>query len=211
MGHNIRKIHLIFLVMWIGCGQSKQDPDIPSAFQETIEQDQLSVSDEMANTKLTFYHLKITFFDGERWEIDRDLSDKDPYVIYSFGSTHIAPAVSLMLHDTVYEPNFLIFVLNIGIVIGSGEHPVQCPSEGDYPFSEFPPSIRVEAKNMKFESTVKGATGHIKVTKWTTQPGEVFEGEFKGRLLFDTPMSEKPWIEVTGIFHLTLPEISQGE
>ncbi|MBL6974661.1 MAG: hypothetical protein ISR64_02925 [Deltaproteobacteria bacterium] len=161
--------------------------------------------EEIQAAPSTFYHLEATFWDGSDLVLDRDLSDKNPTTIFAFGSTHIAPAVSLAMTDTLYEP-YAIVTLNLGIVVGSTEHPVQCDKAGSYDFGgDTPPAVDLYAGGLQYRSGVSGATGALEVTRWTTLPGDVFVGSFEGRLLFQTGQPDK-YVDVKGSFQFTLPE-----
>lgn len=196
----------LLAVLTLGCGAGTPSRDVLS---EDLATDP-GVQEDVPVPPPTYYHLEAHFWDGSDLFLDRDLSGKDPSTIYAFGSTHIAPAVSLAMTDTLYEP-YAIVTINLGIVVGSDQYPVQCDQTGTYPFgSVHPPAVELYAKGLQYRSSLSKAQGSLEVTNWTTVPGEVFEGTFAGRLLFQTGQPDK-FVDVKGSFLFTLPETAEGQ
>ena len=144
-----------------------------------------------------------------RYVLDRDLSGLAGR--FSFGSTHIAPAVSLAMEDHVYNPFMGIITLNFGIIIGTAELPPACPTAGTYPFSGFEPEIRVFIQNKDFGSKMSGAGGEIIVDAWGAETGDEFSGSFAGTLVQDTTKDDKLRCAVSGEYHFILPDKAAGQ
>jgi len=144
-----------------------------------------------------------------RYVLDRDLTGLAGR--FSFGSTHIAPAVSLAMEDHVYNPFFGIITLNFGIIIGTSELPPACPGAGTYPFSGFEPELRVFIQNKDFGSKIPGAEGEITVEAWGAETGEEFSGAFAGVLVQDTTKDDKLRCVVSGEYSFILPEKAAGQ
>jgi len=144
-----------------------------------------------------------------RYFLDRDLTGLSGR--FSFGSTHIAPAVSLAMEDHVYNPFFGIITLNFGIIIGTSELPPACPGAGTYPFSGFEPEVEVFIQNKDFGSKVPGAEGEIVVETWGAETGEEFSGAFAGTLVQDTTKDDKLRCVVSGEYSFILPEKAAGQ
>ncbi|NOZ00998.1 MAG: hypothetical protein GXP54_03810 [Deltaproteobacteria bacterium] len=195
-----------FLALMLGCAGVSAPNDVG---QDGAE-DAGRAAEDVSEAPTTFYHLEAQFWDGKKFDVDRDLSHKDPSIIFAFGSTHIAPAVSLAMTDDVYDPYFVL-TINIGVVKGSAAFPVQCPGPGEYSFGgELPPAVDLFANDLQFSSTSPGSHGALVVTKWTAETGEIFEGNFEGRLGFVTGQPDK-YADVKGTFFFTLPEPAGGQ
>jgi hypothetical protein len=144
-----------------------------------------------------------------RYTLDRDLTGLAGR--FSFGSTHIAPAVALAMEDHVYNPFMGIVTLNFGIIIGTAELPPACPTAGTYPFSGFEPELRVFIQNKDFGSKMAGADGQIVVDAWGAETGDTFSGSFAGTLVQDTTKDEKLRCVVDGAFSFVLPDKAAGQ
>lgn len=154
---------------------------------------------------------RISCFDGAeccRHEYVRDLTGLENK--FAFGSTHIAPAVSLAMQDTMYVPIFCIVTLNFGIIIGSQDRPPSTPKAGVYEFSGFQPEIRVEIYNKKFTSLIEGAQGKFVITDWAAEQYGLFAGSFEGTILQETKAPVPLRANVKGEFHFILPEPNSG-
>ncbi|MFH1531581.1 MAG: hypothetical protein ABIK09_12710 [Pseudomonadota bacterium] len=130
---------------------------------------------------------------------------------FSFGSTHIAPAVALAMEDHVYNPFMGIITLNFGIIIGTAELPPACPGSGTYPFSGFEPEIKVFIQNKNFGSKLPGAAGETVVDVWGAETGDAFSGSFAGILVQDTTKADKLRCVVSGEYHFVLPDKAAGQ
>ena len=144
-----------------------------------------------------------------RYTLDRDLTGLAGR--FSFGSTHIAPAVALAMEDHVYNPFMGIVTLNFGIIIGTAELPPACPSAGTYPFSGFEPELEVFIQNKNFGSKMAGAEGEIVVDAWGAETGDTFSGSFAGTLIQDTTKDDKLRCVVAGDFSFVLPDKAAGQ
>ena len=127
-----------------------------------------------------------------------------------FGSTHIAPAISLAMRDTRYDPAYAVITLDFGIVSGSPENPVQTPDKGEYLFGLKPPLLEVSLEGMPYTSTTTGAEGKIDITSFSTVQGGLVEGTISGTLEQVTTQPTKGRIGVEGSFRLILPEPQGG-
>ncbi len=155
---------------------------------------------------------QVDCFDGGtccRYALERDLTDLAGR--FSFGSTHIAPAVALAMEDHVYSPFMGIITLNFGIIIGTAELPPACPTGGTYPFSGFEPELKVFIQNKDFGSKMAGAEGEIVVDAWGAETGDLFSGSFAGTLVQDTTKDDKLRCAVSGEYHFVLPDKAAGQ
>ncbi len=145
--------------------------------------------------------------DGNEVKVDRDLTGLGQY--FAFGSTHIAPAVSFGMTDSIQFPRTMTNTLNFGIVVPSEEHPIQTPSTGTYPFSDGPPNVDIFVSGLQYRSTNAGSTGSIVIDQWGVNEGDAVAGTFSGSLVADGPTGRT--ISVTGRFHFTLPAPNAGQ
>lgn len=192
-----------FVFLLVGCGGAAAPVDqMPVSDLEPGAQD-ASVEETLA-PPTSYYRVEATFDDGRHMVLGRDVSDRPG--IYAFGSTHIAPAVSFAMTDTVYSP-YAIVTFNLGIVVGSAEYPVQCPGPGTWQFGTgSPPEMDLFANNLQFRSRLEGAQGTFEVTEWSVTPGETVAGRVRGRLVFDGVTAH--WADVEAEFRFVLPERS---
>jgi hypothetical protein len=144
-----------------------------------------------------------------RYVLQRDLTGLAGR--FSFGSTHIAPAVALAMEDHVYNPFMGIVTLNFGIIIGTAELPPACPGSGTYPFSGFEPELKVFIQNKDFGSKMVGAEGETVVDSWGAETGDEFSGSFAGTLVQDTTKDDKLRCAVSGEYHFILPDKAAGQ
>jgi hypothetical protein len=152
----------------------------------------------------SFYKFTVTLPHGDELIFERDLTGDD--TIFSFGSTHIAPAISFAMTDTIYNPTFAIITFNFGIVQGSSTYPVQCPGAGNYEFTSGPPEITFFIDNNTYTSTQSLKTGSITVDQWSKVEGGIFSGSVTGKIFEDTTADIKEELLVEGTFSFTLPE-----
>jgi hypothetical protein len=180
---------------------------------------------DIGYVKESYYKFTITLPSGDELVFDRDLTGDE--TSFSFGSTHIAPAISFAMTDTVYDPDYSILTLNFGIIHGSGEYPVQCDGPGEYTFyptespSRKPGSSPVEARepgppeivffldNNTYTSVVNGASGIINVTDWSKYEGDVFAGTIDGTLYEKSLELQGESLQISGLFHFILPSAGQ--
>jgi len=193
--------HLTLLMLCWACKGAAGHPDLVQDI--AVEQDYTD-AEEVSVGPRSFYRLEVTYDDGKHVILGRDLTDRPS--IYAFGSTHIAPAVSFAMTDTVYDP-YVIVTFNLGIVVGSMDHPVQCPGPGIYKFGTgSPPEMDLFANNLQFRSRLPGAEGTFEVTRWSVTTGDTVAGHVKGRLVFDGATPH--WADVDAEFQFELPERS---
>ena len=144
-----------------------------------------------------------------RYVLDRDITGLAGR--FSFGSTHIAPAVALAMEDHVYSPFMGILTLNFGIIIGTAELPPACPGAKTYPFSGFEPELKVFIQNKEFGSKMPGAEGEIVVAEWSAETGGLFSGTFAGTVVQNTTKDDKLRCVVSGEYHFVLPDKAAGQ
>jgi len=156
---------------------------------------------------VSWYQMTIVTAAGDTFELAHEL---DPAQHISFGSTHIAPAVSLAVTHTQIMPSYLVVTVNPGIIVGSTDHPVQCDQAGEYPFGASPPEVQANVQGIQYGSREEGASGAVVVTEWTAVTGQVFAGTFEGRIVQETDKINKLWLDVQGTFHVLLPMPAQG-
>ncbi len=157
-------------------------------------------------TGRSVYRLETTFNDAPV-VLDRDLTGKDQY--FAFGSTHIAPAVSFAMTDSVTSPRTMTVTLNFGIIIPSADHPIRTEGPGTYAFSDSQPSVDVFIGGLQYRSTLEGASGEVIVTEWSTEEGGTVAGTFSGTLMAEGPTGRT--LPVSGSFHFTLPAPNAGQ
>lgn len=165
--------------------------------------------DGPGDTDRSWYKLHIETQDGLTYDLDRDITDSG--IAFSFGSTHIAPAVSFSVSESVTSPATIAIVLNFGIVVGSTDNPVQCDGAKTYDFGGPPPEVDVQVQGLRYISSIEGSTGAMEITDWSATTGDSFAGSFEGRLLQETDKADKRWIDVEGSFHFILPSKAQGQ
>ena len=192
----------------LGCGDSDSSKDT-GATDETAGDGGDVTGDVGGDADLTgksVYHLEFTFNDTP-FVVDRDLSGLDQY--FAFGSTHIAPAVSFGMTDSIQFPRTMTIGINFGIVIPSGDHPIQTEGAGSHPFIDEPPSVELFIGGLQYRSTLEGASGAVNITEWGTATGDTVAGTFEGTLMSEGTTGRT--LDVSGSFHFTLPERHDGQ
>lgn len=183
---------MVFALFSAGCG----DGDSSGA---DVTEDASSDVEDL--TGRSVYRMTLT--QGEDViALDRDLTGEGQY--FAFGSTHIAPAVSFAVTDSVTFPRTMTINLNFGIVVASDAHPIQTGAAGTYAFGELPPAIDVFYRGLQYRSSLGGASGSVIVTDWSVEAGGTFAGTFAGTLMAEGPSGQT--LDVEGDFHFTLPE-----
>lgn len=184
-----------------GCGDSAgpADDDASDASGDAVDL-----------TGRSLYRVVLTPRDLDPITLERELTDREA-THFAFGSTHIAPAVSLAMSDSVTAPRTIFFALNFGIVVASDTYPLATDGLGLYPFDATPPEVELTLSGLEYRSTVAGASGDFDITAWSVTPGEVVSGTFSGRLIQDTTLEDKRWVDVEGSFHFTLPPRESGQ
>jgi len=173
---------------------------------------QLTLTLEMGPGITCGEDLQVDCFDGKTcclYEYERDLTGLDTK--FAFGSTHIAPAISLAMTDTMYNPTFAVITLNFGIIIGTSDKPPATSMAGEYDFSGFEPEVEVTIHNKEYTSKVDGSQGTIVVTDWAAEKGGKFAGTVEGTILQNTEKPEKLRTHVVGSFDFILPEPAGGQ
>ena len=163
-------------------------------------------SDAPDLTGKSFYHMEFSLA-GEPYVLDRDLTGQDQY--FAFGSTHIAPAVSFGMTDSIQYPRTMSIGINFGIVVASGDHPLQTEGVGAHPFASEPPSVDLFVQGLQYRSTLAGATGTFDITAWGVATGDTVAGTFQGTLLSEGATGKT--IDVSGSFHFVLPPTHDGQ
>jgi len=155
---------------------------------------------------------KATCFDGAECctlVYDRNITDMPTK--FSFGSTHIAPAVSFAVTDTLYVPTFSVITLNFGIIIGTSDKPPATDTSGKYPFSGFEPEITVTIYDKVLSSKEEGSEGEIDVTDWAAEEGGLWAGTLAGTIFQKTTLAQKLRARVKASYHFILPEPQGGQ
>lgn len=169
-----------------------------------------AVGDVEDLTGRSLYRVVLSPRDLDPITLERELTGREA-THFAFGSTHIAPAVSLAMSDSVTSPRTIFFALNFGIVVPSDQFAIATDGPGDYPFDATPPEVELTLSGLEYRSSVAGASGSFEVTSWSVTPGEVVSGTFSGRLIQDTTIEDKRWVDVEGWFHFTLPPRESGQ
>ena len=163
------------------------------------------------------YSVQIVTPSGLVQTYERDLDDR-PWVI-AFGSSHIAPAVSLAVEDSWDKP-YTVITFNLGFTVGSNDHDVTIDEEGVWDWGSAainaPPGFKIYMKdNGKPRTMVSwedGASGKYLITKWGTETGQVIEGKIEGTLVDENSVGKDTGLEtgtIDGHFRLILPEIKK--
>ena len=149
------------------------------------------------------YTLTITMMDGFVYEVERDLEGKE--TAFSFGSSHIAPAVAFSMEDTITFPDFMIITMDFGKVVGSLEWPRHIYGEGSYPFTDGAPSFEILVGGLSFISRRPESDGAYEIEQFANQTGQVMSGTISGRIWHD---KDDPiqYVDIECTFHFTLPE-----
>lgn len=179
--------------------------DDPKATTD-VTGDVADTSDVVDITGKSVYHMEFTI-DDQPIVIDRDLTGLDQY--FAFGSTHIAPAVSFGMTDSLQFPRTMTISINFGIVVPSTDHAIQTEGTGTHPFSAEPPNVDVFVKGLQYRSTLAGASGAIEITDWGVEEGELVAGTYQGKLIAEGSTGRT--IDVSGSFHFALPSKNAGQ
>ncbi|HRE91204.1 MAG TPA: hypothetical protein PK095_18945 [Myxococcota bacterium] len=182
--------------LW-GCGDDAKPSDTADTSPEAEVEDL---------TGRSLYRLE-TEVNGTPITLERELTGSTQY--FAFGSTHIAPAVSFAMTDSVTFPRTMTVNLNFGIVIGSDTLSVHTTEAKLYAFSASPPEVKVFVAGLQYSSKEPGATGEIDITQWSTETGEPVAGTFSGTLVAEGNASRT--LPVSGSFFFTLPEQNAGQ
>ena len=170
--------------------------------------------DTLELTGRSVYHLEMTPKDMDPITLDRELTD-NPGKYFAFGSTHIAPAVSFAMSDSVIAPRTIFFTLNFGVVVPSTELSIDVAGPDTYPFvaaaDSEPPELELTISGLEYRSHIAGSDGSIVIEQWSTTTGDVVSGTFSGRVLQDTVQPDKRWVDVDGWFHFILPPSENGQ
>ena len=158
----------------------------------------------------SFYTMTVTLPDETVIEIDRDLTELRE-TTFSYGSAHIAPAVAFAVTDTITWPQSVTITLDFGKIVGSGSFPIQTDGTGEYLFSDMPPAVEVYVELIQYKSLFDGAEGHVTLTSWGQNTGDIIAGSYAGRLIQETSLEDKLWIDVEGTFHFVLPVKHTGQ
>lgn len=146
------------------------------------------------------YSFTLELSTGGTFTLERDLTEEPG--AFAFGSTHIAPAVSLAVQDQILDP-FLFLTLNFGFVVGSAEHAVTINAPGSYFLGGALPKVVVELPPQKFASDQPGAVGTLEITDFSVDPGGLFAGTLSATLVDET--APERYATLNGSFHFVLP------
>jgi len=212
----------------VGTGEDgiAQDGVAPGDLTGSSDQGDSGAADGTAELK-SYYHLTLDLEQGTgitctadkqvdclsgktccRVVFERDITGNPTK--FSFGSTHIAPAIAFAVSDTVFVP-FSVVTLNFGIIIGTADKPPSTPESGEYFFTGFEPEIEVTIYNRNYSSKIEGSDGKFNITHWSADEGGLFAGTFAGKILEETAAAEKLRAVVEGDFHFILPEPQGGQ
>lgn len=200
------KKHLAIVVLCACSGGGGEGGPADLAPADPVPQADASVETDLAGEEgakagESFYRVEALFDDGRQMTFGRDLAGRPG--VYAFGSTHIAPAVSFAMTDTLYDP-YVTVTFNLGIVVGSELYPVQCPGTGAYAFGTgLPPEMDLHANNLQFRSRLPDSQGTFEVTQWSATEGGVVAGRVRGRLDFIGEAAH--WADVDAEFRFVLP------
>lgn len=189
-------LRLTLAALLVACGTDAAPADTGDA--ETDETEDL--------TGRSLYRLETTFNDNPI-VLERELTGSSQY--FAFGSTHIAPAVSLAMTDSVTFPRTMSVSLNFGIVVPSDTLAVHTDGARPYPFAATPPAVEVFIGGLQYSSQEPGATGTIDITAWSIETGEPVAGTFSGTLVAEGNASRT--LPVSGSFYFTLPDKNAGQ
>lgn len=208
-------LSLGLLLLCVGAACSGDDP-APAEPPDTASAPPVKDT-EAKETQLeqgSFYKLTVVLPSGLQQKYQRNIDDM-PWVV-AFGSTHIAPAVSLAIEDTFYDP-FAVVTFNFGFVVGSNDHAVTIDDTGGWDWvmgeKNTPPGFKITVKDggvqREFVSWLEGAEGRFIISRWGTETGEYVEGSIEGTLTNNGP--DPLTATVQGDFQFILPEKDQGQ
>lgn len=207
-------IWIALSLLALACGDDGRGPDAPPApdadTSDAAERDTADAAGgPVFDPERSTYHLAIVAPSGKGYTLDRDITGAA--TAFSFGSTHIAPAVSLAVSETVTWTEegqaTLIIAFDFGKVVGSTEHPIHTDAPGVYPFSIDPPGLKVQVEGLEFTSFEAAAEGQIEILEYGDETGERMAGVLGGTLAHPNGFE----ITVTGDFHFILPEKASGQ
>jgi len=173
---------------------------------------QMTLEVEMGPGVTCAEELRGSCFDGQtccRYYYDRNITGLETK--FAFGSTHIAPAISFAMTDTMYKPSFAIITLNFGIIIGTSDKPPATPVSGEYEFGGFEPETTITIHNKEFSSKVEGAAGTFNITDWAAEEHGLWAGTLAGTIVQETAKEDKLRMNVEGLYHFILPKPAGGQ
>lgn len=204
------RIHAIMMAAGLALAACSDDKASTSETSTGSDATSTEVADSESPdlTGKSAYHVIISTSDGDTYDLGlRDLTDQPQY--FAFGSSHIAPAVSFAMTDSVTFPRTINFTLDFGIVVPSDDHPIATSGPGDYPFTAAAPSSTVFVKGLQYRSVNTGSSGGVQVVEWSTETGGVVAGTFSGTLVADGPTGKT--VDIDGYYHFILPTKDQGQ
>lgn len=151
------------------------------------------------------YAFTLELSDGQTYALERDLTEEPGS--FSFGSTRIAPAVSLAVQDHTFDP-FLYMTLNFGFVVGSPDHPATIHGPGTYVLGGVLPRVVVELPPRTYSSEQSGAVGTLEITDFSAEAGGLFAGSISATLVDET--DPQRYATLNGTFHFVLPQPDGG-
>ena len=211
----LRSLALFSLCFALACSDdATEEPPPPEETPDTSAEDSAESDTKRSVTQGSYYTLTVVGPSGLQQKYERNIDEK-PYVV-AFGSSHIAPAVSLAIEDTFYDP-FAVVTFNLGFVVGSNDHEVTIDDTGGWDWglgaNNAPPGFKITMKDgnvqREFVSWLEGADGRFIISRWGTNTGDVIEGSIQGTLINNGP--DAVTATVDGKFQFFLPEKGQGQ
>lgn len=184
---------------------------ICSAGTSWNEDQERCVTDEIQEGG-SYYKLTVVLPSGLSQEFEKQLDDKSSAI--AFGSSHIAPAVSLTVEDTFFKP-FATVTLFFCFVVGSNDHAVTITEEGKWDWAKgeenAPPGFKIQMKDQGLPRLMVSwedeSEGSLLITKWGTSEGEIVQGKISGTIVDQNALANGK-VEtgtVDGEFRLILP------
>mgnify|MGYP001155579390 CR=1 FL=1 len=192
-----------------GCSCGGEEGSADGELSPGGESDSDVAGPEAVDPSQSFYTMKVSLPDGTEIPIERDLTALRD-TTFSYGSAHIAPAVAFAVTDTITWPQSVTITLDFGKIVGSAAFPIQTDGVGEYAFSDMPPAVEVYVELIQYKSLF-GSKGQVTLTSWGQNTGDIIAGSFAGRLIQDTELEDKLWIDVEGTFQFVLPIKHNGQ
>lgn len=208
------------VLLLASCGGADDEAEEPDTGPEVTEAPDTGPQETNGpppiNEAGSFYSLEIITPSGLLQTFERQI-DEAPYVV-AFGSSHIAPAVSLAIEDTFYKP-YATVTFNFGFVVGSNDYAVTIEEEGKWTWGKgeknAPPGFKITMKDNNIQKTFVSwhakSEGDFLITKWGKNEGTIVEGKIEGTLINEgDPNADAPeTATVSGKFHFILPDPGQ--
>lgn len=214
----MRTVTAIALTLLVACDGAAGDPSVDTAVVDTTADvapapDTATIDADVAGDYKpggaplgeSTYSFTLELSDGPTYTLDRDLTEEPG--AFAFGSTHIAPAVSLAMQDQLFDP-FLFLTLNFGFVVGTPEHPTTIHGPGSYVLGGVLPRVVAELPPRKYSSEQAGSVGTMEITDFSVEAGGLFAGSVSATMVDETDPTR--YAKLNGTFHFVLPERDGG-